>query len=36
MPRRAETHWIDRFQGYSDAVNPADSPKVTKDLNNVN
>lgn len=33
--RAAQTHWIDRFQGYSDAVNPADSPKVTKDLNNV-
>lgn len=33
--RKATAHWIDRFQGYSDAINPADSPKVTKDLNNV-
>jgi hypothetical protein len=33
--RAAQAHWIDRFQGYSDAVNPADTPKVTKDLNNV-
>jgi hypothetical protein len=35
MPRVAQTHWIDRFQGYSDAVNPGDPAKLTKDLNNV-
>jgi len=35
MAREAKTVWIDRFQGYSDSVNPGDSPKITKDLNNV-
>lgn len=33
--RKANTRWIDRFKGYSDAVNPADDPRITKDLNNV-
>lgn len=35
MPREAKTVWIDKFQGYSDSDNPGDSPKITKDLNNV-
>jgi hypothetical protein len=35
MPRQADTHWIDRFEGYSDSANPGDSPKLTTDLNNV-
>lgn len=35
MPRKAQTQWIDRFQGYSDTVNPADTPKITSDLLNV-
>lgn len=35
MPDRRKTTWVDRYQGYSDIVNPGDNPKLTNDLLNV-
>jgi len=35
MAEKFKVKWLERFAGYSDIVNAEDTPKLTKDLNNV-
>jgi hypothetical protein len=35
MPRKAETQWISKFNGYADVADPGDTPKISSDVLNV-